>query len=513
MIKFKSLTKYSALLAAAISVSSCSDDVLEVRNTNQADINLFTNSVQLQQGALNGVYKPLQSTGTYSRWQYFLEDYTSDELIVNVAGQPDIQNIADYELTPESVSSSSYWESNFAGVRRATAFIVNIGEVTPENIAFVAEARFLRAHYLFSLASRFGGVPLNFTTEVVNLPRASYDETFQAIIDDLTFASENLPEKGDQQRGRPTRGSALAYLGKAHLYSIEPGNFRQPADVYDQAFDALSAVTNYSLVPEYTDNFNQAGEYNDESLFEVDFTRQDQSATQVWNGGVVDGVSDITFRSMDYSSWGNSAPQPTLLEAYEEQSEGVIDPRQGDTFFFPGDGYGANSNNTSIWGQTPDPNDPGFGGPANGIVSSRKFSEYIDFDNSPQGSGVNFRVLRYADVLLMRAEAALFKSSPDMGLAISLMNEVRARPSVNMPPYPTADFPCSNIDETFEALVHERRIELALEGKRSADLARWNLDVAAYAGLKLNFNPNRRRFPIPSSEILANPNFGTVNPQ
>lgn len=512
MINFKNFTKYGVLFAAAVCVSSCSDDVLEVRNTNQADVELFTNSVQLQQGALNGIYKPLQTTGTYSRWQYFLEDYTSDELIVNVAGQPDIQNIADYELTPESVSSTSYWNSNFAGFRRANAFLENIGELTEENAPFIAEARFLRAHYLFSLASRFGGVPLNLSTTPANLPRASYEETFQLIIADLTFASENLPEKGSQLRGRPTRGSALAYLGKAHLYSIEPANFGQLPEVYDDAFDALSEVNNYSLVPEYTDNFNQAGEYNDESLFEVDFTRQDQSATQVWDGAVPNGITDITFRSMDYSSWGNSQPQPTLMDAYEEQSPGVIDPRQGDTFFFPGDTFGANSNNTAIWGETPDPNDSSYT-PAAGTITSRKFSEYIDFDNSPQGSGVNFRILRYADVLLMRAEAALFKSAPDMGLAISLMNEVRARPSVNMPPYPTADFPCSNIDETFEALVHERRIELALEGKRSADLARWNLDVQAYSGLKINFNPNRRRFPIPSSETLNNPNFGSGNPQ
>lgn len=511
MINLKKISIYGSALSM-LAVTSCSDDVLEVKNTNQVNIDLFTNSVQLQQGALNGIYKPLQTTGAYSRWQYFLEDYTSDELIVNVAGQPDIQNIADYELTPESVSSSSYWDSNFAGFRRANAFLENIGELNDSNASFVAEARFLRAHYLFSLASRFGGVPLNLSTTPANLPRASYEDTFELIIDDLTFAAENLPAKGDQQKGRPTSGSAYAYLGKAHLFSIEPADFRQSPEVYDAAFDAFSAVSGYTLVSEYTDNFNQAGEYNDESLFEVDFTRQDQSATQVWAGAVPDGVTDITFRSMDYSSWGNSQPQPTLLAAYEEQSPGVVDPRQGDTFFFPGDVYGANSGNTAIWGQTPDPNDGSYT-PASGTITSRKFSEYIDFDNSPQGSGVNFRIIRYADVLLMQAEAALFKSSPDMGLAIDLMNQVRARPSVNMPPYPTVDFPCSNIDETFEALVHERRIELALEGKRSADLARWNLDVAAYAGLKVNFNPNKRRFPIPSSETLNNPNFGAGNPQ
>jgi len=504
----KIISCFSLVCLLGLQLVSCSDDVLEVTNTNIPDIELVQTSEILLEGAVNGIYKPMQSQGMYNRWQYFLEDLTSDELSINIS-QPPIQRIADYRLDNDTEANTKYWESCFAGFRAANNVISAIEELNEVSTPLVAEARFLRAHYLFSLVSRFGGVPLNFTTEVISLPRSSFKESMQAVIEDLKFAAENLPVKGVQGKGKPTNGSAYAYLGKALLFSIEPNQFGNATEVYKEAYDAFSKVDGYSLVSEYDDNFNYGGEYNDESLFEVDYQRIDVSTTQFWSTNLPDARNDLTFRSVEYSSWGNGTPRDEFLNDYEEKSPGVDDPRKSATFWMEGALY---ANGARTWGKDPDAMNGDFGTPASGDACTRKFSDYIENSGSLTGSGINYRVIRYADVLLMQAEATLYGNG-NIEEAINLMNRVRARPSVDMPQLPTSRFPCSDVPETFEALVHERKIELAMEGKRTVDLGRWGLDVDVLGAIKSGYNTNKRFFPIPNSELLSNPNFGPDNPQ
>lgn len=513
-IKKSFIYKVGCVFGLSATFLSCSDDVLEVRNENVPPIELFSTNEVLLKGAVNAIYKPMQSQGSYGRWQYFLEDITSDEVFTSV-GQPPIDRIAAYRLDNDTEANTLYWESCFAGIRAANNFLAGIPEVTDANKAFVAEARFLRGHYVFLLTSRFSGIPLNDETvlEVVPSPRTSYAESMQFAIDDFTFASENLPAVGEQERGRPTSSSAFAYLGKALLFSIEPTDFGSKPEVYDQAFNAFDNVTGYSLVDNYDDNFNYAGEYNNESIFEIDFSRLDVGQTQFWSSNLPDGRTDITMRSVEYSSWGNGTPRPTFLAEYETKEvdgEEVDDPRKAATFWSPGAPYASGS---KVWGEDADEMNNAFGAPASGTSCTRKFSEYIENAGSFTGSGINFRIIRLADVLLMKAEAALFKSSPDMGLALTLMNQVRRRPSVDMPDYPTEEFPCSNIDETFEALVHERKIELAMEGKRTLDIGRWGIDEQVLSPIINGYNSNKRFLPIPNTELLTNPVFGADNPQ
>ena len=506
----KNINKLITLLSvSSLLLFSCSDDVLEVRNPNQPAEGISLDSEEIRLGVVNSIYKPMQSQGLYGRWKYLIEDLTSDEVSLTL-NEPEIQRIRDYTLDNDANATTLFWQSCFSGIRIANDFINTFNEDDEDfPAALVAEARFLRGHYFFLLATRFGGVPLNLSSVPQSLPRSSYADTFNVIIEDFKFAVENLPERSVQDIGRPNIEVANAYLGKAYLFSIEPDNFSNEPATYDKAFEALSNVTSYSLADEYIDNFNYAGEYNNESLFEVDFERQNSRSTAFWDANLPNGITDVTIRSVDYSSWGNSQPTETLLDEYENQSEGVEDPRRDESFWEPGDTYG--SQNNRIWGTDPDNLRGEFSAPASGTLCSRKYSEYIENEGSLEGSGINFRIIRYADVLLMKAEAALFKSSPDMGMAIDLMNEVRARPSVSMPPYPVDLFPVSTIDETFEALVHERRIELATEGKRTYDLGRWGRDLAIIGATRPSYNASRRFLPIPNTELLSNPNFGLDN--
>jgi len=289
----KTLIFSMVLISSAVLLKSCSDDALNIENTNVPDIELFQTSDVLLKGAVNAIYKPMQSQGMYSRWQYFLEDLTSDELFINIS-QPPIQRIADYRLDNDTEANTLYWESCFAGVRAANNVINSITEINETNTTFLAEARFLRGHYIFLLTSRFSGVPLNFTTKVESLQRLSFDESMQAAIDDFTFAAENLPEKGAQEKGRATKGAAYAYLGKSLLFSIKPNEFGSKPEIYQKAYDAFDKITGYSLAANYDDAFNYAGEYNDESLFEVDFQRIDVGQTQFWSANLAEGRTDLT---------------------------------------------------------------------------------------------------------------------------------------------------------------------------------------------------------------------------
>lgn len=510
-------------LAFMLSFTSCSDDILNVVNPNQPPGAENLSDPVSRAGAVNAIYKPMQSKGAYGRWQYLLEDFSSDELSppATLANDESIQSIIDYNLNNDAEATTFYWESCFGGVRAANDFLGTVDLNDSSLFSQIAEARFLRGHYLFLLASRFGGLPINTSTSPQSVARLTLEETYDFIIEDFKYAEANLLPIGEQEKGRPTNESASAYLGKIYLFSISPSNFKNDPATYDLAFDALDKVKSYSLVSEYEDNFNTSGEYNAESLFEIDFQRQDANAIGFWDANLPDGVADVTMRSVDYSSWGNAIPSSTQINEYEvlnadeievdSDIEPIRDPRYDFTFWNRGDSYG----NGRVWGSDPDANNTDFGAPAAGTLCSRKFSEYIETDGSIAGSGINFRVIRYADVLLMKAEAALFKTSPDMRLAIDLMNEVRARPSVNMDPYPLPDagFPCSTIDETFDALVHERRVELALEGKRVLDIGRWGMDVELLRPSKPNYNSNKRFYPIPNSELLSNPRFGADNPQ
>lgn len=472
------------------------DEILDIENTNLLNSDIVNGSVTAQQGAVNAAYAPLRNLGLYARWGFYLEDHMSDELTIQIP-QPSIQRISDHLLDATTVANTQYYNACYQGVNLANNVIANAENwTTGEDIVtpFVAEARFMRGLYYFLLASRFGDVPLRSESVTEFVPLSPQAEVYAFIAEDFQFAAENLADRGATELGRPSNESAYGMLGKIQLYR----------ENWQAAFDAFDQVVSYSLMDEYTANFDAANEYNDESLFEVGFTLNGNTQF-VWSNRA-DQPSVVTFRSTDYSAWTNSKPSDKMLAEYEP-----FDSRQDDTFWQPGDPYGGEGSD-KVWGTDADGGPQGFGGPGSGTVCSRKYSEYIDQpQQTQQFSGVNPRLLRYADVLLMKAEAAMRLNRLDE--AVSLMNEVRARPSVDMPPYGSLDmdlagFPVSTQDEVFEAIQHERMIELALEGHRLRDLQRWGIDQRELAALKPAYGADRRFLPIPQGQINSNPLIG-----
>lgn len=459
-------------------------------NRNELDIvdpnvivaqTFFKNSGELQ-SAVNGAYSFLQSQGMYGRIKFFLFDNLGQENAGTDALQGGLGSFIRYTFDASSGEIFTYWEAVYRGIGSCNFVIEAAEEDLIENVSQteidqrLGEVRFLRALYYFYLTNLFGDVPLQTTTSSESSgAKATQAEIYNLILEDLTFAVANLPTVGNTPNGRATRGAAQALKGKVHLFLEE----------WQNAVDEFSAITGYTIEGvDPRDNGNEAGEFNSESIFEVNYDKQ--IGGDQWNA-TGNGLRETTFRGIEYAptNFANIIVNPTFFENFEDD-----DPRIPAYFYRNGDTY----NNGELTFEN---------------LTAVVWRKYQNLDVQPQDgfdySGINFRVIRYADVLLMWAEA--LNELGNQAAAISLLNQVRDR--VGMPNYGTAEmdsrgFPVGSQQQVFEAIVHERAVELAGEQIRILDLKRWGLANDVLTG----FQPGKsERLPIPQREIDANPDL------
>jgi len=485
-------------------ISSCSEDSLNKSNPNNLTTGSFYKTDSDLGKALTGVYAILQSVNLCGREWFFLHDLRSDD-VSSGGGQLEAarNQILIGAHLPTNAVFNGVFNDLYRLIHRANAIIESApdAETNDPNLKkrYVAEARFLRAWAYFQLVGFWGGVPLYETTGQSfsdAKARATEAEVFDFVVSELTALNGDLPTSySGNDLGRVTKGAALMLLGKVYMFR---GDFTS-------AKTQLEAVKGmgYSLVNEYFDNFTEEAEYNSESVWELSYTA---NGNFNWDGDGNDyGPNESWIRSQEYSAvgWRNLIPSDKLLAAYE-----VGDPRIKDTFYFIGDTYGDPSNplvltNTAVQGNT-----SVFQGVTQ-KVSWKKYSIMYKFD--PGGYydkiGMNYRIMRYADVLLMLAEC---ENEVGSGAnAIAYLNQVRARPSVNMPAYPTAAYPVNSKDEIFKAVMHERQVELGGEESRNFDILRWRKAGKFTTDPISYFEPNKYEFlPIPQDEINNNANIG-----
>ncbi|PCJ96280.1 MAG: RagB/SusD family nutrient uptake outer membrane protein [Flavobacteriaceae bacterium] len=479
----------SALILGSAIVSSCVED-LELTNPNELSPDtFFKNEVQFQ-SAVNAIYAPLQSRGLFARHMFFMHDNMSQENAGNPQLEADKRQYMEFTFDPSHGAIGQYWEQCYRGINKANFVLDNVenaeGVSDTNKKTMAGEARFLRAYYYFLLASRFGGVLLYETATLEPAPRASVEQVWDLVISDLTIAANDLPAKGDNDLGRATSGAASALLGKVHLMN---GN-------YAEAKSAFAPVMNgtYSLEANYYDNFMEETEHGSESIFEVVMSSQYGGTN--WDGNAT-GVNEITFRSQEYGLvWFNVYPSDMLLDEYE-----IGDPRYQDNFYSNGDIL--DPNNTAV------PADIPLGRRA----AWKKYEQYYKQASSDTESGINFKVIRYADVLLMMAE--IENELGNASVAIDYLNQVRSRPSTNMPHYgtpvmDTAGYPVGSKEDIFKSIVHERMVELPGEQVRLNDILRWGLsnDILVPAGFKTG---THELLPIPQGEIDTNPEVSVEN--
>ncbi len=523
----------SALIVSAlVLLVSCDADKLELKNPNQlSPETYFTNQAQVQ-SAVNAVYGSLQTTGMYNRCMWYSSENMAHENTCNQQQEADKREWLNFSFGPNHGLMEAYWNSCYRGINKAN-FVINNEQAMTDNIPigimseatrnkYIGEAKFMRALYYFYLVTRYGDIPLYLgidPAESVGLPRSPKVDVWAQIEADCLDAAAKCLPKASEQPGRATSGAAWALLGKARLYQ----------ENYQGALDAFNQITGYSLETEYFKNFMEETENGAESLFEVQFNIE-AGYGQQWNSDRTDeGKNEATFRGQEYGclNWFNVFVSEDLWNEFETAADNgeKIDPRRGYCAYQTGDLYNNNTMTITVDPVTVLDKD---GNQIDYYLRRgwRKYQNY--YKASSEGavagneSGINMKVIRYADVLLMKAEAEANRPGGSLTTAVGYMNQVRARADVDLPLYGTAAmntyYPVGNLADFMKALEHERKVELCGEQVRYGDLVRWGRLADFMTEVKpscpkadqaaLVFNPARHYlWPIPQKEIDVNPNI------
>ena len=435
------------------------------------------------------------SNGNFSRFFAWASMYRSDEYRSNF-GNPWGQANAEFTLDADNPVVRVLWRSFYRTIFRANNAIEQIpliADLTDQKKdELLGEAEFLRGVSYLYLITFWESIPLITTVPVEDedfFPsQASREEVWAQVITDLTNAKENLTtlrERDDANLGRATWGAAVGHLGKAYLYQEQ---WQSAATEFEQLIDSNI----YDLVPNYRDNGNDINENNIESIFEAQTN---------------DAVSPVfsTWRSRDAGPANFAANQgivePWLVQTFLEEPtlDGDVDPRALATLIFP-------HPESTLYGGltyfeaygTLEPDAPTYW---------KKYKNVETRPNDTDGnqSGINLRIMRLADVLLMHAEAENEANGPTTEAQASF-NRVRAR--ANMA---SVDAGISQGDFR-TAIRRERVLELSSEDVRWMDLKRWGIleerfnDPSVLSGQSFDIT-RHEYYPIPGSELLDNPNL------
>jgi hypothetical protein len=493
MKKYLITTIITLTLFSTISIS-CSDEFVSPKPKYSIDSENYFNSKEDYDDALVATYDLLQS----SYVNVLLGEIASDNTLCGGESPTDVigfQQIDDMIHTPVNSNLRDIWNWMFAGVQRAN-YILEFKDKTDfeGKNQLIAETRFLRAYYQFELVKWFGGIPMKGDVrfkvgDEKTVVRSSAQEVYASIEADLIFAAANLSST-PSQKGRVTKGAAQALLGKAYLYQNK----------YAQAATALDAVITsgkYSLQTDYNAMFELDGENGTESVFEVQYTDVEGAGftcLQCSEGNVAVGFSGIRNYSGPLFSSGFSFNIPTKesADAFE------VGDRRKDVAIL----------DITAWAAANASFDGGKG------VSFGKGNEdtgyfnrkYLPRKRSSNAAGDlnltnpnNYRAIRYADVLLMAAEA-YNRGGINDAKAKDYLNQVRRRAFGDN----NHDVSVSGAALT-DFILAERRVELFGEGHRFFDLVRTGKAVGKIAGFKANKN---ELFPLPIEEIqFANGNW------
>jgi hypothetical protein len=445
------------------------------------------------------------------------------------------------------------WEQSYKGIMRANVVLQQLPDASDfsdeaNKARYEAEAKYMRAYWYFILARNWGNVPI--LTEVVSsvdaaqVGNSATGEVWDLIESDLDFAIQNLPDSYSQdQTGRATRFSALALAGKVELYRAQWGAAAGVSDAqakYQEAIGHLEQVVNsgqFSLTADYGDNFQTATENNSESLFEVQATVGDNinawgptdlgygAAGHAWPIYVSPSCYyDATGGHCAPNAWGHGYGQVDITQSLIDEFE-PGDPRFYYTMYSSGETYAWTTYNFD-WD---DSHTSGLEQWSRTAHTPAKYNRPFDPNRYPNNlSTNNLRIIRYADVLLMLAEAYVHTNQPAM--ALPLVNQVRARARGTYAilcggsPPPTLDCGLTNVvpdlaSVTFADIEHERRVELATEVHRYDDLVRWHraglIDIPTFVNWGYSDNDNWSTThllkPIPQGELDLNANL-TQNP-
>lgn len=441
------------VLTIPILLTQCNKLEEKVYSLNTEDV--FFNSPNDVNTALAGMYRPMQTTNGYEQSGHFILNVTSDE----AQGALFWGAYDDLTFTPASPTEvSDWWRGSYKAIAGANLIIDNQAKIeavdnTPGKTvakSAIGEAKFWRAVNYFQLVQMFGGVPLRIKqakrADETNIPRSTVDEVYAQVITDFKDAEQDLP--ATPPKGRVSKWAASAYLAKVYLAKHD----------YQNASAKATEVINsgaYSLAPKFADVFDITKKNGPEDIFAIQYVRVDQQGMR---------LQELT------GAWGLSSYETNLYPKYNP-----ADDRINTTFKNPADP----KSNQGKW--------------------------FDPQKASADGSGNNFIVYRYADLILIKAEAENEINGPTSE-AYTEINKIRTRALL---PNLTSGL---TQDQFRDSVLLERNLELAMEEQRWFDLKRTGRLKSTLIATGRNWNDRFYLFPIPQSEIDASNGLITQNP-
>jgi len=467
------------LLIITLTLSSCGDKFIELDPISTVNTELLYKTNEDFEGALIGCYAVLREQ--YKRYWIFT-DLRSDDSWHQLGNSVRNISINNFTIDPNEGTLRSLWLDYYKLIYLANEILTRIEDVEPTSVTkkdqFVGEASFLRALAYFDLVRFFGDVPLLLRplsiSEAYQTGRESVPVVYEAIIQDLLVAEASLPSSySGIELGKPTSGAAKSLLGKVFLTVKD----------YGKAEEKLQEVTTmgYKLLDNFEDLFDYSkDEHHSEYIFDVEYESGlgdlGSPFSNVFLPKSVGSTADRYFGVVGGAEENNN-PTMDLLNAYDEG-----DLRRDITVT---DGRGFYDDE----------------GVFHSFVQIETFSrKHMAPTTGLYDSPVNWKILRYADVLLMYAE--VLNENGKTIESLNFLNQVRKRAGL-------PDFSSSDKDEIRQAVLKERRLELALEGHRWFDLLRTGnaFSVLQSEGMKEFMNV----YPIPLGEIRVINNESVLN--
>lgn len=484
----KNITGICALAAVMAIPYGCSKGFLDVDPQAQQPVIEFWNTQQDATRALNAVYANLRSWEQVAFAPIAIESVPSDESEKGSSpGDASFFNDFDnFTFTATQGQINDFWLGQYRSINLCNQVIDNIPAINMDaglKARYIAEARFVRAYNYFRLVRAFGDVPLRLSLPVspeeYNIPRTPKAQVWAAIEADLTVAAAVLPTSyGPTDVGRATKGAALGMHAKVSMYQQK----------WQQAFDLTNQVMamGYSLVPNFDAVFRIQNENSPESIFEIQ--------SQVLPG--IPGASNSQYsqvqgvRGVSWGGWGFNVPTQALADAFE-----AGDPRRDATIIFRGETTPQGDAIPAV-GDNPRYNQKSY------VPSSQHKPGFNE------GAEQNIRVLRFAEILLINAEAANELNNPTQ--ALQSLNRVRAR-ARGANPGILPDVTTTDKAQLRSAIWHERRVELAMEFDRYFDVIRQGRAPQVF-GPKGFVAGKHEVMPIPQNQIDISGGVLTQNP-
>ena len=483
-------------------ISGCSKDFLDTEPMGLSfDETYYSTEEEVFKG-LNAAYDFLVRDYAADNDQAYGKGYASSYMMRNIAsddgnaGGGNAQDITDWQemdefrVLPQNGSLLSHWQRSYYGIFRCNQLIEReYDEPTDLILQYVAEAKFLRAYFHWELVTFFGEVPIVdyvITTADPYPPVNTVEEVYSFIEQDLLDAIDVLPAKSQQNFAdyhRASKGAAQAFLAKVFM-------FQEKYTEASSLFNDLITSNEYRLDTDYAHIFSVAGEFGPESIFEISYSRNfgsdwEANRSRAFEGNVnsqLMGVRALSSNPYYHAGWGFNKTELSLIAAFDAENDSIrkYNSAYGDELFSSiGASYSDPFKNTGWWCKKMAPDAESY---SDGIGAAE-----LDYDH-------NEIVMRLADMYLLYAEAQYRLGNES--ITRQYIDSIRLR--VDLPPIN----PSLSGQSLFDALVKERRLELANEGHRYFDLIRWGLAEQVlqnqWGG---SYNPDKRYFPYPQQEI------------